>query len=49
MNKLEREIRHLLKCGVYCQHEIFNRMYPSYMGHYSRLRDKISEVKNKGL
>lgn len=48
-NKLEKEIRHYIKCGVYCQHEIFNRIYPTFMGHYSRLRDMIARIKNEGV
>lgn len=44
--KLRKEVRHYVKCGVHCQHELFNRIYPTFTGHYSTLRDVISEVKN---
>lgn len=49
MTDLEKEITHYLKCGVYCPHEIFNRIYPTYMGHYSTLRNTISRIKEKGV
>ncbi len=48
-NKLKRRIRNLLKDGVYCQHAIFKTIYPTYMGHYSVLRNTIAEVKDKGV
>lgn len=49
MTELEKEINHYLKCGIYCPHEIFNRMYPSFRGHYSMLRNAIAKVKNDGV
>lgn len=49
MGNLEREIIHYIKCGIYCPHEIFNRIYPTYMGHYSTLRNTIARIKNNGL
>jgi hypothetical protein len=49
MNQLEREIKHYLECGVYCPREIFNRIYPTFTGHYSVLRDTIAKVKDKGI
>ena len=49
MTKLEREIVHYMKCGIYCPHEIFNRIYPTFTGHYSVLRDTIAKVKNDGI
>lgn len=43
---MEHQIRALLKQGIYHQDEIFNRLYPTFKGHYSRLRDMISKEKN---
>ena len=43
---MRNEIRSLLKQGIYHQEEIFRRLYPTFPGHYSRLRDMISEEKN---
>lgn len=51
MNKVidyQKEIRGLIKNGVYNQHEIFNRLYPLWNGHYSTLRNMISTIKDKG-
>jgi len=42
----ETEIRAMIKSGIVNQHEIFNRLYPLFKGHYSDLRDLISKVKN---
>lgn len=42
-------VREMLKAGVTDQHLIFEKIYPLYVGHYSRLRDLISEVKNEGV
>lgn len=49
MTNLEKEIKHYIKSGIYCQNEIFNRIYPTYFGHYSTLRNTIAKVKNDGL
>lgn len=46
---VRKEIVFLLKEGCMDQIEIFNRLYPSFRGHYSRLRDLISTVKNEGV
>lgn len=43
------EIKSYLKCGVVCQHEIFNRMYSGFVGHYTRLRQLIADCKNEGV
>jgi hypothetical protein len=40
------EIRNLMKQGIYHQEELFALLYPIYAGHYSVLRDIISEEKN---
>ena len=40
------EIKKLIELGLYDQHDIFKILYPIYKGHYSALRDLISEVKN---
>lgn len=49
MTELEKEIYSYLKSGVYCPHEIFNRIYPTFMGHYSTLRNAIAKVKERGI
>jgi hypothetical protein len=41
-------IRNLMKEGIYHQDELFAILYPEYEGHYSKLRQLISEVKNNG-
>ena len=46
---MEAKVKHLINTGVYDQHEIFNRLYPLYKGHYSKLRDIISKVKNNDV
>lgn len=46
MDKIEKEIKHYLECGVYCPHEIFNRIYPFAVIHASKLRELIYTVKN---
>lgn len=43
---LSAKIKQMLNEGVYDQNEIFKRLYPTYRGHYSTLRDKIAWVKN---
>lgn len=42
----EKEIEGMIKRGIYCQHEIFNRLYPYYEGHYAGLRTLISRIKS---
>jgi hypothetical protein len=42
------EVNLLINNGIFDQNEIFNRLYPTYIGHYSKLRDLIAEVKNDG-
>ena len=46
---IEKAIKDLLLEGVYCQHKIFNILYPTYTGHYYTLRTKIAKVKNEGI
>lgn len=46
-NNIEQDIKLLLSNGIYCPREIFNRLYPTYVGHYSVLRNKIADVKNR--
>lgn len=46
---MQDKIRRLIKQGYTCQHELFQMLYPTYNGHYARLRDEISEVKNAGV
>lgn len=46
---VEKEVRFLLFNGLMCQNEIFNRLYPTFNGHYGRLRDIIGKVKNEGI
>lgn len=48
-DKIKEKVRGLIKDGLYDQHAIFNTLYPTFTGHYSRLRNLISEVKNKGV
>lgn len=43
---MEKQIRSLLRQGVYHQDDIFNRLYPHFPGHYSRLREMIAKEKN---
>lgn len=40
------EIRRLMSEGIFHQEELFEILYPVYEGHYSVLRDIISEEKN---
>lgn len=40
-------VKDLISVGVYDQHKIFRILYPTFNGHYSHLRDIISEVKNR--
>ena len=47
--EVHNQIKSLIRAGVNCQHEIFNALYPTFRGHYSRLRDMIAEVKNEGV
>lgn len=49
MTQLETTVKDLLKQGVYCQHKIFNHIYPTYFGHYNTLRTVIAKVKNAGI
>jgi hypothetical protein len=46
--EIETKVKALLHGGEYDQHVIFNKLYPFYGGHYSRLRDIISKIKDKG-
>jgi hypothetical protein len=46
MFDIREEVKLLLRNGIYCPKEIFNRLYPSWNGHYSKLREIIQEVKN---
>lgn len=39
-------IKKLMKQGVYEQEKLFKLLYPTYVGHYSKLRDMISIEKN---
>lgn len=41
-----KRIKNLLSEGVYDPKEIFDTIYPTYMGHYYTLRKLIAEVKN---
>jgi len=43
---VKNDIKKLMSQGVYCPREIFDRLYPTYVGHYSKLRDTIAQVKN---
>jgi hypothetical protein len=43
---VKKQIKELIDQGVYGYHDIFNRLYPTYMGHYNTLRNAIAEVKN---
>lgn len=45
---VRQEVRKLLREGVYHQDDLFARLYPTYFGHYSVLRNIISEEKNNG-
>lgn len=40
------EIRILMNNGIYHQDELFRRIYPTYIGHYSKLRELIAEEKH---
>ena len=42
------KVRRLMKEGVFHQDKLFALLYPHYDGHYSKLRQIISEVKNYG-
>lgn len=42
----ETEIKQMVKAGIVNQHELFNRMYPLFTGHYAELRELIAKVKN---
>lgn len=42
----KKKIKSLLAEGVYGYNEIFDRLYPTFMGHYYTLRRLIAEVKN---
>ena len=42
----EQEIREMIKNGIVNQHELFNRLYPVFNGHYCDLRELIAKVKN---
>ena len=44
--QVKKEVKALIASGVYDQNTIFNKLYPIYTGHYAKLRDIISEVKN---
>ncbi len=46
MSTIRQKIKGLLREGVYHQDQLFLLLYPNYPGHYSRLRDIISEEKN---
>lgn len=46
-NDVKKDVKLLLSNGIYCPREIFNRLYPTYVGHYSTLRNVIAEVKNE--
>ena len=43
---MRERVKELITNGVYSQHDLFALTYPTYRGHYARLRDIISEVKN---
>jgi len=43
---MRETIKQMISAGVFNQHQIFNTLYPTYNGHYAKLRDLISEVKN---
>lgn len=43
---MHKTVKEMIGAGVFNQHQIFNMLYPTYRGHYSKLRDIISEVKN---
>lgn len=44
--RVEDKVKQYFKIGVYDQHRIFSLIYPTFNGHYSHLRNIISEVKN---
>lgn len=46
MSTVREQVRGLLRSGVYDYDRIFNTLYPSYKGHYSKLRSIIAEEKN---
>lgn len=46
MDPVRYKIRDLLQQGIYHQDELFSILYPVYEGHYSKLRDIITEEKN---
>jgi hypothetical protein len=39
-------IQSLIDEGMYGYKDIFDHIYPTYMGHYYTLRQTIAEVKN---
>ena len=49
MDNTRKEIKQMLRNGIYCQFEIFNRVYPTFNGHYSTLRNMIAEEKTHGI
>lgn len=42
----EKAVKLLIDNGIYCQNEIFNRLYPRFPGHYNTLRRIIDRIKN---
>lgn len=43
---IRSRVKKMIASGIYDQNVIFNLIYPTYVGHYSKLRDIIAEVKN---
>lgn len=46
MSNTQARIKSLIGQGVYHQDKLFATLYPTYKGHYSRLRDLIAKEKN---
>lgn len=47
MKALRKKIRELLDEGIYHQEDLFVLLYPTFPGHYSKLRQLIAEEKDR--
>jgi hypothetical protein len=45
---MRQKVKDLIALGMFDQNTLFATLYPTWRGHYSTLRNIISEVKNNG-